>query len=123
MVLVLSHFDEMLRKGQSETIQHYVHSFESSRDSITNLKESQWAEAVDITAVVRSQPLTVEYSELGIKDLEVIVVLTKSAVAEEDVLLWNSKYFDVIMVEEAFFRGERNYYKATCFQRVEFLGA
>jgi len=123
MVLVLSHFDEMLRKGQSETIQHYVHSFESSRDSTTNLKESQWAAAVDITAVVRSQPLTVEYSELGIKDLEVIVVLTKTTIAEEDVLKWSSKYFDVTMVEEAFFRGERNYYKATCFQRVEFLGA
>lgn len=115
------YFDEMIRK-EGETVQHYVHSFEASRDGITNLKESQWAAAVNITAIVRSQPKTVEYTSTGIKSLTTIVVLTKTAVANEDVLKWNSKYFDVVQVEEVFFRNTRQYYKATCVERVEFIG-
>jgi len=116
-----TYFDQLISK-EGETISRYVHSFESNRDSTTNLKESQWAAAVDITCVVRTQPKVTEQTELGILELESIVVLTKTAVAQEDVLKWNNKYFDVIGMEEVFFRKVSQYYKVTCIQRMEFLG-
>jgi len=117
----MSHFKQLISK-EGETINHYVHSFETSRDSTTNLKESLWAAAVSITGIVRTQPKTSERTELGIKDLETIVILSETSMAEEDVMGWSSKYYDVMTVEEVFFRKARNYYKATCLQRVEFLG-
>jgi len=117
-----TYFDQLISKD-GETIEHYVHSFETNRDSTTNLKESKWATASEITAVVRTQPKITSYTELGIVELESIIIMTKTAVAQEDVVKWNSKYFDVLGVEEVFFRKSRNYYKATCLQRVEFLGA
>jgi len=110
---------------EGETIEHYVHSFESSRDSTTNLKESQWAAASEVTAIVRSQPSGVNPTEIGTHQVDIIVVLTKTTTvpAKHDVVKWNSVYYDVIMVEPIFFRKTVNYYKSTCQRRVEFLGA
>jgi len=116
-----TYFDQLISKD-GETISHYVHSFETDRDGTTNLKESKWAAAVSISGVVRTQPKVTEQTELGIMELESIIVLTKTAAVQEDVLKWNNKYFDVTGVEEVFFKGASQYYKATCLQRMEFLG-
>lgn len=114
-------FTELIAK-EGETISLYVHSFESSRDSVTNLKESKWVAATDITAIVRSQPSNKVEEKYGTYDNETIVILTETAVAQYDVVKWNVQFFDVVLVEEIFWHGTRDYYKATCKRRIEFLG-
>lgn len=117
-----SNYDQVIDK-EGEEISHYVHSFESSRDSTTNLKESLWAAAVTITAIVRSQPSSIDFDRVGTKQTDMIVILTKTDVVpvKHDVILWNSDYYDVITVEPIFFRKSVNYYKSTCMRRIEFL--
>lgn len=116
-----TYFDSLISK-EGESLSHYVHSFESSRDSTTNLKVSKWATAVNITAVVRSQPSIVNETDLGVYEVEVILVLTETGVARFDVLKWNDKYWDVLYSEEVFMKGTRQYYKCTAQRRIEFLG-
>ena len=118
----MTYFTELIRK-EGETVSHYIHSFESSRDSTTNLKESQWAAAVNLTVVIRSQPEALAEMGIGLYEGEVIVILASTAVSEHDIILWQSKYFDVVMVEDMYFRKELDYYKARCQRRVEFLGS
>ena len=108
---------------EGETISRYVHSFESSRDGTTNLKESQWAAAVNITAIVRSQPEATVETALGIVEGETIVILTTTQVVENDVIKWQDKYFDVVMVEDMYFRAKLEHYKCTAVRRIEFLGS
>ena len=117
----MGYFSEMISK-EGETVSRYVHSFESSRDGTTNLKESQWAAATNITAIVRSQPESTVETALGIVEGETIVILTTTQVAENDVIKWQNKYFDVIMVEDMYFRKVLDYYKVTAVRRIEFLG-
>lgn len=122
MVLVLGqNFDSLIAK-EGEAVTWYVHSFETSRDATTNLRESKWTSGVSIIAVVRSQPKVISQIELGLVDLEVIILLTKTQLASLDIVKWNGHYFDVLAVEETFFRGKSQYYKATCSERLEFLG-
>ena len=118
----MTYFQELINK-EGETLQRYVHTFESSRDSVTNLKESQYAAAVNITAIVRSQPENTLEVALGIVEGEAIVILTTTQVAENDVIKWQNKYWDVLMVEDMYFRKSLDYYKCTCVRRIEFLGA
>jgi len=61
----MGYFDDLISK-EGETVQRYVHSL-GSRNSTTNLKVSQWAAAVDITVVVRSQPSFIEEKEEGVQ--------------------------------------------------------
>ena len=117
----MTYFQELISK-EGENISRYVHSFESSRDGTTNLKESQWAAAASITAVVRSQPEATVETPLGLVEGETIVILTTTQVAEHDVIKWQDKYFDIVMVEDMYFRKTLDYYKATCVRRIEFLG-
>jgi len=119
-----SNYDQVIDK-EGESISHYVHSFETSRDSTTNLKESLWAAATSITAIVRSQPSDIDFDKAGTKQTDIIVILTKTTTvpAKHDIVLWNSGYYDVLMVEPIFFRKTVNYYKSTCQRRVEFLGS
>jgi hypothetical protein len=117
----MAKFSNLISK-EGETISHYVHSFESSRDSVTNLKESKWAAATNITAIVRSQPEALTETPMGVYEAESIVILTETAIAEHDVIKWNNKYYDIVMVEEMWFRKALDYYKGTCVRRIEFLG-
>ena len=120
----MGNYDQVIDK-EGETLEHYVHSFESSRDATTNLKESKWATAVNITAIVRSQPSSSDFTGLGTVQVDVIIILTKTDTvpAKHDVVKWNSEYYDVILVEPIFFRKAVNYYKSTCQRRIEFLGS
>jgi len=106
----------------NENISHYVHSFETSRNSTTNLKVSKWAAATTVSVVVRSQPSFVDVSEVGLHKSEVILVLTTTAVSMLDVILWQEKYYDVMIVEEVYWKGTRQYYRCTCQERLEFIG-
>jgi len=118
----MTYFQELISK-EGETLQLYVHTFETSRDATTNLKESQWAAATNITAIVRSQPETLSETSVGLHEAEVILILTTTAITEHSVIKWQSKYYDIIMVEDMYFRKTLDYYKGTCMRRVEFLGA
>ena len=118
----MGYFDELISK-QGETISRYVHSFETSRDSTTNLKVSKWAAAVNVTAVIRSQPAFIDEREEGVHKLEAITVLTKTALAKWDIVKWQDKYFDVVMVEPVYWGSTLQYYKCACQERVEFLGS
>ena len=93
-----------------------------SRNSTTNLKVSQWAAAADTVVVVRSQPSMVEEREEGLFKFEVILILTKTAVGMLDVILWNSKYYSVTMVDPVYWKSTIQYYKCTCQERLEFIG-
>jgi len=115
------YFTDLLSK-EGEDISHYVHSWESSRNSTTNLKVSKWATATTVSVVVRSQPSFVEEREEGVHKLDIILVLTITSLSRLDVIKWQNKYYDILMVEEVFFRGTREYYKATCQERLEFIG-
>jgi len=117
----MGYFDSLLSK-EGENISHYVHSWETSRNSTTNLKESKWAAAVTVNVVVRSQPSITEQKEEGLVQPEIILVLTTTEVIKLDVILWKEKYFDVTMVEEVYWKGTRQYYRARCIERLEFLG-
>jgi len=117
----MGYFDDLISK-EGETVSHYVHSWETSRDSTTNLKESKWATAVNITVVVRSQPSFVEERELGLHKIDTILILTKTAVVNLDVIKWNNKYFSVIMVEPIYWKSTIQYYRCTCQERLEFIG-
>lgn len=116
-----SYFDSLIEK-EGETVSYYAHSFAGSRNSITNLKVSQWAAASDTTVVVRSQPSMVEQREEGLLKFEVILILTKTAVAMKDVILWNSKYYEVIMVEPVYWKSTIQYYRCRCQECLEWLG-
>ena len=118
----MTNFSQLISK-EGEVIQLYVHSFEQNRDSVTNLKESQYAAAVNITAIVRSQPENTLEVALGIVEGEAIVILTTTQVAEYDVIKWQNKYFDVISVQDMYFRKTLDYYRCTCSRRIEFLGS
>jgi len=108
-----------IQSKQGEAINHYVHSFEDTRDSDTNLKLSSWASPVSINAVVRSQPTSVVVIPAGILETEVILVLFNTALAKRDRFSWNSKYWEALQVDEVFFKGELQYYKATCTRVIE----
>jgi len=116
----MGYFDNLISK-EKESVSQYVHSF-GSRNSTTNLKVSQWAAATSIDVVVRSQPSIVEEREEGIVKFEVILILTKTAVAMKDVILWNSKYYSVTMVEPIYWKSTIQYYRCTCQEMLEFLG-
>jgi len=103
---------------QGEDISHYVHSFEDDRDSNTNLKLSEWASPTTIQAVVRSQPTTVSVIPAGILETEVILVLTNTSIANRDRFLWNSEYWEALQVDQIFYKGTRQYYKARCTRVV-----
>jgi len=118
----MTYFTELISK-EGETVSHYVHSFESSRDGTTNLKESQWAAAVDLKVQIRSQPEALAEMGIGVYEGEVIVVLSATAISEHDIIKWQNKYFDVLMVEDMYFRKQLDYYKCTCQKRVEFIGS
>jgi len=90
---------------QGEDISHYVHSFEASRDSNTNLKLSSWASPVTIKAVVRSQPTTISVLPAGILETEVILILTDTSIAKRDRFSWNSKYWEALPVDQIFYKG------------------
>jgi hypothetical protein len=115
-------FDDLLNK-EGETVARYVHSWETSRNSTTNLKVSQWAASSNIKACVRSQSKTVDHKDVGYHFLDTIILLTKTALLKKDVMKWNEKYYDVLVVEGQFWKGVLQYYKATCQERLEFLGA
>ncbi len=121
----MSYFSDTISK-QGENLSYYAHSYESSRNSTTNLKVSLYAAATTIVGVVRSQPNTITYGESGVFELEIILVLTKTAVAEKDVIKWNNRYYDVELVEDVYWnkRGSSTlqYYKCRCVERIEFLG-
>jgi len=108
-----------IQAKQGETISHYVHSFESSRDSNTNLKLSEWASPVNITAVVRSQPSTVSVISAGILETEVVLILSNTTLAKRDRFSWNSKYWEAVSIDDIFFKGTRQYYKARCVRVVQ----
>lgn len=118
---MLGKFDDLLSK-EGETVSHYVHSLESSRNSTTNLKVSKWAAAVNVTAVVRSQMKTSDILDVAVHSQDSISIMTKTAVARMDVIKWNNKYYDVINVEEQYWKNVLQYYKAICYERLEFLG-
>lgn len=115
-------FDDLLTK-EGETVGHYVHSFETSRNSTTNLKVSKWAASVDIKASVRSQSKISDPKDMGLHFLDTVVLLTKTTMAPLDVAKWNNKYYDVLVREEQYWKGVLQYYKVTCQERLEFLGA
>ena len=100
-----------------------MHSWETSRNSTTNLKVSKWAAATTISVVVRSQPAIVIESEAGRSKIDTLLILTTTEVSMLDVIEWQSKFYDVIMVEEVYFRSTLEYYKCTCQERLEFLGS
>ena len=114
-------FDDLLSK-EGETVARYVHSW-AARNSTTNLKVSQWAASVDIKACVRSQAMTSDHKESGLNFLDSIILLTKTALVALDVVKWNNKYYDIILVEGQFWKGILQYYKVTCQERLEFLGS
>jgi hypothetical protein len=118
----LGKFDDLLSK-EGETVSRYVHSWETSRNSTTNLKVSKWASSADITACVRSQAKTSDHKEVGLNFLDSVILLTKTALVALDVMKWNNKYYDVILVEGQFWKGILQYYKVTCQERLEFLGS
>jgi len=103
---------------QGETISRYVHSF-GDRDASTKLKPSTWAAPVDIAATVRSQPNSITIIEGGILEVEQIVLLTSTAIVKRDRFKWNSKYFEALSVDQVFFKGTRQYYKAVCIRVIE----
>jgi len=103
---------------QGESISHYVHSFAESRDSNTNLKLSSWASPTEIRAAVRSQPTTISVLPIGILEIEVILILTDTAIAKRDRFLWNSEYWEALQVDQIFYKGTRQYYKARCIRVV-----
>lgn len=117
----MAYFNQLVSKS-GETVSHYVHSWETSRDSTTNRKVSKWATAVEITAVVRSQPSMLAEIEAGVHETDYILILTKTAVVRLDVMGWKSKYYDVTFTEEMYWQGTIQYYKCHCIQRLEFLG-
>jgi len=103
---------------QGETISRYVHSF-GTADSVTKLKPSTWAAPTTIRAAVRSQPGAVELISAGIFEKEVIVVLTDTTVSKRDRFAWNSKYWEVVVLDEVWFKGTKQYYKCTCVEVVQ----
>lgn len=111
---------------QGENLSYYAHSYESSRNSVTNLKVSLYAAATTIVGVVRSQPNSITYGEDGVYELETILVLTKTVVTEKSVIKWNNKYYEVVLVEDVYWskRGSPTlqYYRCKCDERIEFLG-
>jgi len=115
---MVTKFQQVISK-EGETINHYVHSFESSRNSTTNLKVSKWAAAVEITAVV---PRFIEEKDFGAHGVEYLLLLTETAVVRLDVIKWQDRYFDVALVENVYWKGALQYYKCHCYERVEFLG-
>lgn len=117
-------FKQVIAK-EGETISYYAHSWESSRDSTTNLKESKWATATNITAVVRSQPSILNEKESGVYEVEYLLILTDpdTALTRLSVIKWQNKYYDIVLVEEIYHKGSLDYYKAHCYERMEFLGA
>jgi len=115
-------FQDLLSK-EGETVSHYVHSFETSRNTTTNLKVSKWAASVNIKACVRSQSKLSDHKDAGLHFLDHIVLLTETVMNPLDVAKWNSKYYDVLLVEGQFWKGILQYYKITCEERLEFLGA
>jgi len=115
-------FSQLIEK-EGETISLYVHSFESSRDGTTNLKESKWATATSITAIVRSQPEETVETALGLVEGESLVILTETQLAEHDVVKWQNRYFDIVKVEDMYFRATLEHYKCTAVRRIEFLGS
>ena len=118
----MSYFDQMIEK-EGEALTHYVHSWESSRNSTTNRKVSKWATAVNITGTVRSQQSSIDEGEVGVRETDYILILTKTAVVRLDVLGWKSKFYDVTLTEEIYWKGIIQYYKCHCIQRIEFLGS
>lgn len=114
-------FDDTLNK-EGETLSYYAHSFEDSRNSTTNLKVSKWAVAVDLKAVVRSQPKMDSPKDLGLNETDTILILTTTAIAKLSVVKYQNKYFDILIVDEQFWKGTRQYYKGLCQRRLEFLG-
>lgn len=115
-------FTELISK-EGETVQLYSHSFEASRNGTTKLKESKWAASTDITAIVRSQPETLAEMGVGLYEAETILILTTTAIAEHGVIKWQDKYYDIVMVEDMYFRKALDYYKGTCLRRIEFMGS
>lgn len=119
---MLGKFDDLLSK-EGETVAHYVHSWESSRDTTTNLKVSKWAASVNIKACVRSQSKLPDHKEVGYHFLDSIVLLTKTNIQSLDIVKWNNKYYDVTNNDAQYWKGVLQYYKITCQERLEFLGA
>ena len=118
---MLGKFSQVISK-EGEIEERYRHWFEDNRDATTNLKESKWTLAGDVTAIVRSQPESLSEMVLGLYEGEVIIILTETEVLERDIIKWQYKYYDVVMVEAMYFRKTLDYYKGTCIRRVEFLG-
>jgi hypothetical protein len=117
-----SKFEDLLTK-EGETLSYYAHSFESSRNSTTNLKVSNWAAATNITAVVRSQGKVDNPKDVALNETDMIVILTTTAITKLSVVKFQNGYYDLLFVEEQFWKGTRQYFKATCMRRLEFLGA
>ena len=117
-----TYFDQLIAK-EGETVSHYVHSFESSRNSTTNLKVSKWAAAANLTVVVRSQGKVGGPRVEGLTFLDTIIILTKTAVIPLSVIKWKDRYYDILIVDEQYWKSNLQYYKATCQERLEFLGS
>ena len=117
----MSYFDQLIQK-EGESLSLYVHSWESSRNSTTNRKVSKWAAAVNIVGTVRSQPSSIDEGEVGVREMDYILVLTKTVVVRLDVIGWKNKFYDVTLTEEIYWKGTIQYYKCHCIQRIEFLG-
>jgi len=105
-----------------ETISYYAHSL-GSRNSTTNRKVSQWAAATNITAMVRTQPSSVEEKNEGAHTNDTLFILTDTAITKYSVFSWNSKYYQIVMVEETYWNKALEYYKGTAIRMLEFLGA
>ena len=63
-----------------------------------------------------------EEGTVGAYENDYLLILTKTAVVRLDVLKWQDKYYDVLLVEEMYWKGIIQYYKCHCNQRLEFLG-
>jgi len=108
-----------IESKQGETIQHYVHSF-GSADATTKLKPASYASPVDITAVVRSQPTSVAIIPGGVMEVEVVLILTDTSIAIRDRFKWNSKYWEAVSLDEVWFKGSKQYYRASCVEVLHF---
>ena len=66
-------------------------------------------------------------TEVGLSKLELILVLTEATVNELDVIKWNNKYYDVLLVEDVYWAVKGTptlqYKRCTCQELLEFLGA
>lgn len=105
----MSWFEELVR-AQGETLQYYSHSF-GSVDNDTGIKAPSWGSETNFTAIVRSQPVRERYIPAGPFLLEELMVMTETNLNRLDRIKWNSKYYEITVKDDIWFKGEHSYYR------------